>query len=240
MDSSKKEYLEKKIVSTINERPSIYAHMLLSEHYKLTIGDDKFVDYFTFPTKKEGNEFCRDCCNVGYWWLDKCVVGCHTCVKNNGWTWGKWNIPYTEITIDIPCNGVFVMPDDFPGEENEMTNLETILEISENVIHDNNDCLWKDIFDKLPDRLCILICDSLNIWMDYRYIRNDKVNINHIIYLRYLYDKYIEKQNNNSNSNKSLCMDALTEIDNMSTKMPESTYLALCNILKKVYTNSDY
>ena len=43
------------------------------------------------------------------------------------------------------------MPDDFPGEENEMTNLETILEISENVIHDNNDCLWKDIFDKLPD-----------------------------------------------------------------------------------------
>ena len=69
--------------------------------------------------------------------------------------------------------------------------------------------------------------------MDYRYIRNDKVNINHIIYLRYLYDKYIEKQNNNSNSNKSLCMDALTEIDNMSTKMPESTYLALCNILKK-------
>ena len=33
--------------------------MLLSEHYKLTIGDDKFVDYFTFPTKKKETSFAE-------------------------------------------------------------------------------------------------------------------------------------------------------------------------------------
>ena len=34
----------------MKDRVSMY--MLLSEHYKLTIGDDKFVDYFTFPNEK--------------------------------------------------------------------------------------------------------------------------------------------------------------------------------------------
>ena len=49
--------------------------MLLSEHYKLTIGDDKFVDYFTFNEKRRKRFLYVLSCNVGYWWVDKCVVG---------------------------------------------------------------------------------------------------------------------------------------------------------------------
>ena len=90
-----------------------------------------------------------------------CLRGCYECVKQNGWTWGKYketSLDGIEVEVDIPCNGMM------HTSQREHTNGELVLQILSDIWDSYTDSCpphWSYFFEKSPERLHKLICKGL-------------------------------------------------------------------------------
>jgi len=196
-----------------------------------------------------------------------CVMGCIDCVRDNGWCWGEflrpsqYGIPGPDPEapsdwIKIPCNGIR------EGRDAEMTNLEVILMLLNEVWDshpDHDPPKWRDFFDKAPNHIHMVVCETLRLWTSPEIIRDWDMDAGHYMFFQALYSDWMDEQTYDGEyevedeeslqprvlfpepedepgveKRKQLCREGQALLDN-GEEFNEEKYRQLCNLFMKIH-----